>query len=62
MYDFIIGENIDFNNPTNNPEVESSDDTTPTASFLTGLGAYSDLQPQSGTSYKGFNGNILDII
>jgi hypothetical protein len=60
MYDFIIGENIDFNNPTNNPQVESSDDTTPTASFLTGIGTYSDLQPQSGTSYKGFNGNILD--
>jgi len=60
MYDFIIGENIDFNNPTNNPQVESSDDTTPTASFLTGIGTYSDLQPQSGTGYKGFNGNILD--
>ena len=40
MYDFIIGENINFNNPTNNPEIESSDDTTPTASFDNTVGDY----------------------
>ena len=33
LYDFVISENIDFNNPTNNPGPESSDDTTPSADF-----------------------------
>jgi len=60
MYDFIVGENIKFDNPTNNPDIDSSDDTTPTGTFISSVGSYNDLQPQSSTSYKGFNGNILD--
>ena len=43
FYDFIIGENIDFNNPTNNPGPESSDNTTPSADFDTTIGAYSTI-------------------
>lgn len=40
FYDFIIGENINFNNPTNNPGPESSDDTTPSADFDESVGTY----------------------
>ena len=43
MYDFIIGENIDFNEPTNNPEVDSSDDSTPTVSFIKDIGTSVDI-------------------
>jgi len=38
LYDFIISENVDFNNPTNNPGPESSDDTTPSADFDESIG------------------------
>jgi len=41
LHDFIIGENIDFNNPTNNPATESSDDTTPSADFDESVGTFS---------------------
>ena len=40
LYDFIVQENIDFNDPTNNPEVESSDDTTPDANFISAISGY----------------------
>jgi hypothetical protein len=43
FYDFIIGENIDFTDPTNFPSVESSDDTTPTAEFITSIGNEDDF-------------------
>ena len=43
FYDFIISENINFNNPTNNPGPESSDDTTPSADFDASIGAYSAI-------------------
>jgi hypothetical protein len=43
LYDFIIGENVDFTDPTNNPEVESSDDTTPTAEFIRTVGDENDF-------------------
>jgi hypothetical protein len=33
LYDFIIGENVDFTVPTNDPDVDSSDDTTPSCVF-----------------------------
>lgn len=42
MYDFIIGENIDFNEPTNNPDADSSDDT-PTVRFIKQIGTSLDL-------------------
>ena len=43
LYDFIIGENIDFTDPTNSPSVESSDDTTPTAEFIRTVGDENDF-------------------
>jgi hypothetical protein len=33
LYDFLIGENFDPSTPSNNPDIDSSDDTTPTMSF-----------------------------
>lgn len=48
LHDFILGENIDFNNPTNNPSIESSDDTTPSADFDESVGAY-----VNGGSFQG---------
>ena len=41
FYDFIIGESIDFNNPTNNPELESSETPTPSADFDRTIGTFS---------------------
>ncbi len=37
LYDFIIGEKINFNNPTNSPEVES-DGSTPDALWIESVG------------------------
>ena len=48
LYDFIIGENIDFTDPTNNPSVESSDDTKPTATFIESVGNESDFLLDNG--------------
>lgn len=43
IYDFILGENIDFSNPSNNPATESSDDTTPSADFDESVGTFVSL-------------------
>ena len=51
LYDFIIGENIDFTDPTNNPEVESSDDTTPTAEFIRTVGDENDFVDRPVTNF-----------
>lgn len=48
IYDFIIGENIDFDNPTNNPVVESSDDSRNSIA--------ADFNPSIGTITEGFGG------
>lgn len=56
LYDFIIGENIDFTEPTNNPEVESSDDTTPTAQFIRSVGDENDF-----TEFIGDYTSSIDI-
>ncbi|MGA1702534.1 MAG: hypothetical protein ACO372_03005, partial [Methylophilaceae bacterium] len=48
FYDFIIGENINFNNPTNNPTIESSDDTDPIADFKKSIGSF------AGGMFPGF--------
>lgn len=34
LYEFIVGDGVDFSDATNNPAVESSDNITPTAQFL----------------------------
>jgi len=43
FYDFIVGENIDFSKPSNNPSVESSDDTDPKASWIPSIGDEGDF-------------------
>lgn len=42
LYDFIIGENINFNNPTNVPSVDSVGQV-PTAEFITSVGDQGDF-------------------
>ena len=42
LYDFIVGESIDFNKPTNNPTIESTENPPTTARFESSVGA---LQP-----------------
>lgn len=44
LHDFIIGENIDFTDPTNTPSVDSSDDTIPTAEFIRTVGNENDFE------------------
>ena len=53
LYDFILGENIDFNNPTNSPATESSDDTTPSAAFDESVGVYDGVP--DGIFQGGYN-------
>ena len=66
LYDFVISENIDFNNPTNNPGPESSDDTTPSADFDESMGTYSPgengpiLNPIIGGGFDGVFGGVFD--
>ncbi len=67
MYDFIVGESINFNNPTNNPEVESSDDTKPSAEFDDRIGDENDVvsfnyyyNPLVLPDYKGGPVSIVD--
>jgi hypothetical protein len=66
MYDFIVGENINFNNPTNNPEIESSDDTTPSAEFIDTIGDENDVQAFNyyfnQLTLPGYQGGPVEII
>jgi len=62
MYDFIEGENINFNNPTNNPEVESSDDTTPSAAWVDTVGDQNDFFQTPIHTVSGHEGDDVYII
>ena len=68
FYDFIIGESIDFNNPTNNPEIDSSEKPTPSADFDTTIGTFNALLPEEkdGTAYiftggQNYEENVIGI-
>jgi hypothetical protein len=61
MYDFIVGESINFNNPTNNPEVESSDDTTPSAAWVSTIGDQNDFLQTSINTVSGHEGDDVYI-
>ena len=68
LYDFIIGESINFNNPTNNPEIESTEDPPTTANFDSSIGTISNqgAPEEDGTLYvfeggTDFEENVIGI-
>lgn len=62
IYDFIIGESIDFNNPTNNPEIDSSEKPTPSAKFDRTIGSFvgSGTADDDGTFYSFVGGRDFE--
>ena len=54
-------ESINFNNPTNNPEVESSDDTTPSAAWVSTIGDQNDFLETSINTVSGYQGDDVYI-
>ena len=67
LYDFIVGESIDFNKPTNNPTIESTDDTT-IARFESSVGTISNQgsSEKDGTLYvfsggSNYEENVIGI-
>jgi hypothetical protein len=61
MYDFIIGENIDFNLPTNDPGTESAQGKEVEAVWINTVGTYSDFSGEV-TGFEHQNLNITDPV
>ena len=69
FYDFIIGESINFNKPTNNPELESQETPTPSAAFDSTVGTFSTYNSRKdadGTDYvfaggRSFEDNVIGV-
>lgn len=68
LYDFIIGESINFNNPTNNPTIESTEDPPTIARFESSIGTISNQvsADEDGTLYvfsggTAFEENVIGV-